>query len=442
MSKSKIITAGLALTVAALGLAATQAQGAKTKINFWHSMGGVNGEATNKIVANYNAQATKCEVAATNVGSYDDGLTKLQAALRAKQQPHVQQIFDLGLQAIAESGTIVPISDLAKRDGYNLSGILFPLANYYRLGDKYYGMPFNSSTAMLYYNKNAFKAAGLDPNKPPRTYEEFTAYAQKLTKKNNAGQVDQYGATIRVYGWFVEQLVYTQGGYMVNNQNGRAGRATAAAYNSPQGVRAVKWIVDMTRAGLMPNVGRDGAAQRQAFTSGKAAMFVESTATLAAVNREVGGRFEFGTTALPKPKGTNGGQAIGGAAVYVLKGHPQVEQDCAWDFVKFAVSPEQQLEWHKATGYYPVNKAAIDLPATQAYWKENPNAKTAITIINAAPPTKSSQGAVSGVMPQIRQHVEEAMELAISGKATVEDALNAAAAKSTEAIQRYNASVK
>lgn len=441
MSRNRTIGIGLALALGALGVAGTQAQTAKTRINFWHSMGGVNGEATEKLVKDFNASSNSCEVASTNVGSYDDGLTKLQAAIRGGNPPHVQQIYDLGLQALAESGQVVPISDLARKDNYNLNQILFPLANYYRLGDRYYGMPFNASTAELYYNKDAFKAAGLDPNRPPRTFEEFQQYAQKLTKKGADGKTTQYGGTIRVYGWFVEQLLYNQGAYVVNNQNGRSGRATAVAYDSPAGIRTIKWIVDMTRAGLMPNVGRDGAAQRQAFTSGQAAMFMESTATLAAVRREVGSRFQVGTAAIPRPQGTSGGPAIGGGALYVFKGKPANQQDCAWSFIKYAVSPTAQLEWHKATGYYPVSKAALDLPAAQAYWKQDPNARTPIDIILKSPPTKSSQGAVAGVMPEIRQNIEEAMELAIAGRATVEDAVKAAAAKSNAAIARYNASV-
>lgn len=436
MSLRRVGNVGIGLLAAACGLALAQAP---VKVNFWHSMGGVNGEATENIVKKFNASQNACEVTSTFVGSYDDGLTKLQAALRAKNPPHVQQIYDLGLQGMAESGQIIPASDLARRDKYDLSEILYPLSRYYNLDGKFYGVPFNASTAELYYNVDALKAAGF--THPPRTFEEFTDYARKLTKKDASGNVTQYGATIRVYGWFVEQLIYNQGGYVLNNENGRAKRATAVEFNGPAGVRAVKWIVDMTREGLMPNVGRDGAAQRQAFTSGKAAMFVESTATLGAVNREVGGRFQVRTAPLPRPEGTTGGTAIGGAALYVFKDHPDNEIACAWNFVKYAISPEVQFEWHKTTGYYPVSRAALSLPQTKAYWKDNPNARTPVDIILASPPTPSSQGAVSGAMPQIRQFIEDAMELAIAGKASVEDALNAAAQKANEAIARYNSSV-
>ncbi|WP_221768005.1 extracellular solute-binding protein, partial [Stenotrophomonas maltophilia] len=128
-------------------------------------------------------------------------------------------------------------------------------------------------------------------------------------------------------GWFIEQLIYNQGGYVVNNENGRTKRATAVEYNGPAGVRAVKWIVDMTREGININVGRDGAAQRQAFTSGKAAMFIESTAALGAVTREVGGRFQFRTTSLPRPPGTKGGPAIGGAPPHTFTAHPTTEHN-------------------------------------------------------------------------------------------------------------------
>jgi sn-glycerol 3-phosphate transport system substrate-binding protein len=437
MNKRALIIS-LALTAAGVGLVTGLAQG-KTKINFWHSMGGVNGEATNKIATGFNAASSTCQVEATYVGSYDDGLTKLQAALRAKNQPHIQQIYDLGLLAMADSGVIIPISDLAAQNKFSLSGIISPLSAYYNLQGKYYGLPFNASTPEIYYNKQMFKEAGL--TRPPKTFEEFTEAARKLTRKDADGKVAQFGSSIRVYGWFIEQLIYNQGGYVVNGENGRAKRATAVEYNGPAGVKSVKWIVDMTREGLNANVGRDGAAQRQAFTSGKAAMFMESTAALSSVQREVGNKFEFGTIALPRPNGTRGGTAIGGAALYVFKGYPDVETRCAWEFLRYAISPKVQLEWHKQTGYYPVSREALSLPETKEYWVSNPNAKTPVDIILASPPTRSSQGAVAGVMPQIRQHIEEAMELAIAGKASVEEALNAAAQKSNEAITRYNASV-
>jgi len=425
--------------ILAMSLGLGLAQG-PTKVNFWHSMGGVNGEATERIVKEFNASQNACEVVSTYVGSYDDGLTKLQAALRAKNPPHIQQIYDLGLQAIAQSGQIIPVSDLARQYKYDLSGILYPLARYYNLDGKYYGLPFNASTAMLYYNVDMFKAAGL--TRPPRTFEEYVDYARKLTKKDANGNITQYGSDIRVYGWFIEQLTYNQGGYIVNNENGRTARATAVEYNQGPGLKAVKWIVDMNKEGINLNTGRDGAAQRQAFTSGKAAMFIESAAALGAVTREVGTRFPFRAAILPRPEGTKGGTAIGGAALYVFKGYPESETACAWEFLKFAVSPKVQFEWHKTTGYYPVSRASIDLPETKAYWKQNPNAKIPVDIILQSPPNKSSQGAVAGVMPQIRQHIEEAMELAIAGKASVEDALNQAAQKSNEAIARYNAAVK
>lgn len=435
----KAVVLGLLVAVAGAGLISGLAQGTKTKINFWHSMGGVNGEATNKIATGFNAVSSNCEVVPTFVGSYDDGLTKLQAALRAKAPPHIQQIYDLGLLSMADSGVIIPASELANKYKFSLAGIISPLSAYYSLNNKYYGVPFNASTPEIYYNKSMFKEAGI--TRPPKTFEEFVDVARKLTRKDADGKVTVYGASIRVYGWFIEQLIYNQGGYVVNNENGRKARATAVEYNGPAGLKSVKWIVDMTRDGTNANVGRDGAAQRQAFTSGKAAIFMESTATLSSVQREVGGKFEFGTVALPRPAGTRGGTAIGGAALYVFKGYPDNETACAAEFIKYAISPKVQLEWHKATGYYPVSRDALSLPETKEYWQSNPNAKTPVDIILSSPPTTSSQGAVAGVMPQIRAHIEEAMELAISGKASVEDALNAAAQKSNDAITRYNASV-
>ncbi|MCI0477728.1 MAG: ABC transporter substrate-binding protein, partial [Anaerolineales bacterium] len=305
-------------------------------------------------------------------------------------------------------------------------------------------MPYNTSNPMMYYNKDAFKAAGLDPNKPPRTYAEVLDYSKKLTKKGADGKVSMYGYSMAIYGWFFEQLLAASGSLYLDNGNGRDARATKATFNSPEGVKILTWWKEGFDAGIIGNFGRPTSDTQKAFDAQQTAMMIESTAGLRSRLNAAQGKFELGTGFLPRPDEaafSKSGTIIGGASVYILKDRPDAEKNCAWEFVKFTVSPEIQAYWHTASGYYPVTKKAYDVQTDKEWVAKYPQFLTAVEQLHAAPNNRFTQGALTGVMPAARQRIENAIEEVLNGKATPQQALDSAATDVTKLITDYNKTV-
>jgi sn-glycerol 3-phosphate transport system substrate-binding protein len=413
------------------------------KIVFWHAMGGVNGDAVNRIVEGFNKSQSKIQVEAVFQGTYDDALAKLKTALASNSAPALIQVYDIGQRFMIDSGEIVPMQDFIDRDAFDTSDFEPAVLNYYKVPDKLYSMPFNASSAILYYNKDAFKEAGLDPSKPPKTFDEVTDYAKKLTR--GTGNEKRYGFGVSIYGWLFEQWMAVSGGLYADNGNGRDARATKVVYNDDKG----KSIVDFWKAGVdggsffnpgQAPTGNDLAAQ--SFDAGKVAMYVESTARLRAHITNTQGKFEVGTGLYPRPNNppADGGNIIGGASVYVLKSRPAPEQQAAWEFIKYVTSPAVQAQWQSDTGYYSVRKSAANEAPAKEWVGKYPQFTTAVEQIRAAPVNRMTQGAVIGVFPEARSRVQKAVESVLLGQETSSQALNAAAEEITTSIDKYNKS--
>lgn len=298
----------------------------------------------------FNASQDRVQVKAQYVGSYDDGINKLLAALRAgRGYPHVIQIYDIGARMMADSGAVVPLEDLARKDGFDLDRFLPQPRNYYTIEGKLYGLPFNSSNPILYFNMAAFQEAGI-PFKPTWTLKDLEEAARKLTKKDAQGRTVRYGLSIPIDSWFVEQISYNSGEYFCNNENGRKARATAVTFDNPAAVAFLDMYARLVREGVAANTGRTWADSQSLFAQGQAAMASYSTASLTGVLRQIGNRFPLRTAYFPYLKERNG-VAIGGAALYVLKGFPEAETQAAWSFVRFLLEPKTQPSgtWPRAT---------------------------------------------------------------------------------------------
>ncbi len=419
-----------------------------TKFDFWHAMSGTNGEAIAEMMGRFNASQTKCYGTAIFQGTYDDSLNKLKAGLQSKDVPALAQMYDLATQLMIDLKAVEPMQTYIDRDKFDISSFEPNVLAYYSVGGKLYGMPWNTSAPILYYNKDMFKAAGLDPEKPPRTYAEVLDAAKKLTKKDASGKLQVAGYGISIYGWIFEQLNATAGGLYLNNDNGRSARATAAAFNGPAGVGAVQFWKDGVDAGVYQNFGRHPSgtdAEVAAFNSQQIAMFIESTARLRSLLNSSAGKFQLGTAYIPRPNEDafkKSGVIIGGASVYVMKDRPTAEKDCAWEFVKFSTSPELQAFWHTASGYYPVTKKAYDVQLDKDWVAKYPQFLTAVNQLHDAPVTPATQGGLSGTMQQNRQRIELAIEEVLAGKATPKDALDRAATDADKYLSDYNKSVQ
>ncbi|AZK48816.1 ABC transporter substrate-binding protein [Paenibacillus lentus] len=408
----------------------------KTKVVWWHSMGGELGTATDQLVADFNASQDKVEVEAIFQGTYDESLNKMKASMDSKSGPSLIQVYEIGSRFMIDSGAITPVQQFIDEENYDLGQLEENIMNYYTFEGKQYSMPFNTSNPILYYNKDLFKAAGLDPDKAPATYEELKKAAETLSKSGAP-------ASFAIYGWFMEQFFANQGAEYVDNGNGRTAPATQSLLNTEAGVNTLEWWKSLIDSQAAINLGRKTDDTKKAFVAGQVSMTLDSTAGLRGIVDSVGDKFEVGTAFLPNPEGaSDGGVIIGGASLWILNNKPEAEQKAAWEFIKFLAEPQTQAKWHISTGYFPITKKAYDEQIVQDNLTKYPQFQTAVDQLHASKPSLATQGAVMGVFPEARQIVESAIEEALGGSKSAKQALDDAAKSITDKIGNYNRTVQ
>ena len=426
------------------GADAIDKAGGVVKVEFWHGMKGANGAAIDKLVADFNAaHQGKIEVAASYQGDYDATIAKYKAAVQQKNTPELVQIYDIGSRFMIDSKQTLPMHQFIEADSWDTSVIEPNIANYYSIDGKLASMPFNSSMPLLYINKEAFERAGLDPNDPPSNLDEIAEYAEKLTVKDASGHVTQYGFGAAIYGWFVEQLLAQDGKQYCDQDNGRKALASKVLFDSPEGVRIAQWWTELVNAGYATNTGRKTDDAQAAFKSGTVAMHLESTGALRGYLDAAKDKFTVVTAPFPKlSAASSGGPIIGGASLWINSvGHSDAEKRASWEFVKFAASAQQQAQWHVGTGYFPVNRGALQEPVHKDWIAKYPQFGTAIDQLHATQPSVASAGCILGVMPQARQAAENGLEKAITGGAQPEQAMKDAATSIQPEIDNYNKAV-
>ena len=404
-----------------------------TEISFWHSMGGVNGQAIDTLVKKFNDENEYgITVKAQYQGEYDDSLNKLKSAQIGNMGADLVQVYEIGSRFMIESGWITPMQQMIDADSYDLSQIEPNLAAYYTIDDKLYSMPFNSSTPIMYYNKEMFEKAGI--TEIPDSLEGIEAVGEKLLNEGGAGQVISLG----IYGWFFEQFIGKQGLEYANNGNGRTEAATAVAFDSNGAaaniLTAWKSLYDK---GYAPNVGKDGDAGLADFSAGKSAITLGSTASLKQILQDVNGKFEVGTAYFPKVKSTDeGGVSIGGASLWALNNNDAKKTRATWEFVKFLISPESQAYWNAQTGYFPVTTAAQEEPVFKENVEKYPQFQTAIDQLHDSSP--KYVGALLSVFPEARATIESEIENLLNGNADVKTAVKNMADAINKSIEEYN----
>ena len=347
-----------------------------TTITFWHSMGGVNGEAMDYLVNKFNEENTDgITVEAVYQGEYDDTINKLKSAQIGNMGADLVQIYDIGTRFMIDSGWVIPMQELIDADGYDISQIEPNIAAYYTVNNELYSMPFNSSTPILYYNKDMFEKAGI--TEVPTSLEGILAIGDDLKTKGGAGEP----LALSIYGWYFEQWLCKQGLSYADNGNGRDAAATAVEFDSNGGALNIlnEWKA-LNDADVAPNVGRAGSDTATTdFTSGKAAITLGSTASLKQILQDVNGSFEVGTAYFPTIKdGDEGGVSIGGASLWALNNNDDAKAAATWKFIKFLISPESQAYWNAETGYFPVTTAADEEQTFKDNVAQYPQFQTAI----------------------------------------------------------------
>ena len=404
-----------------------------TTVTFWHSMGGVNGEAMDYLVNKFNEENTDgITVEAVYQGEYDDTINKLKSAQIGNMGADLVQVYEIGTRFMIDSGWIIPMQQMIDEDSYDLSQIEPNLAAYYTIDEQLYSMPFNSSTPLMYYNKDMFDAAGI--TEIPTSLEGIEAIGDQLMEKGGAGEV----MSLSIYGWFFEQFLGKQGLEYANNGNGREDAATAVAFDENSGAANIltAWK-SLNDKGYAPIVGKGGDAGLADFSAGKSAITLASTASLKQILQDVNGKFEVGTAYFPSIKDSDeGGVSIGGASLWALNNEDPKKLRATWEFVKFLVSAESQAYWNAQTGYFPVTVAAQEEPVFQENIAQYPQFQTAIDQLHDSSP--EYVGALLSVFSEARATVESEIESLLNGKTDVDEAVSGMADSINKSIEEYN----
>ncbi len=414
----------------------------KVKVNFWHAMGGQRTAFIQRMVEDFNFTHPNIEVSAEYKGSYRDTLNASILAAKQGSAPHVVHIFEVGSQLAIDAGIFMPFENTVKDSDYAmLDDFVDGVANYYRIDNKFYSIPFNSSNPVLYYNKTLFKKAGLDPETPPTTFSEVIEVSKKLMSSGAA----TYGITWPLHTWFIEQWMANQGALLANNENGRKDRATDILADSEDMKKIMSWWKQLYDEKLYVYSGKaedwDGA--NNLFVSGQAAMLVTSTSDVTTMqNAASENHFELGTGPLPAPDGVERqGVVVGGASLWMPKGHSEKENDATKTFLLWFTNTENEVRWHKGTGYFPVRKSAVTVLEKQQWFAKNPAYKAAFDQLLATKPTRATQGALLGMFPELRTIMEDAVQKIFAGT-SIDDALADADKRADAALKKYNRTVQ
>lgn len=409
--------------------------GAPAQLTFWHSMTGEKGKLLGELTEEFNRSPEnggRYEVVPQFVGTYEEGLNKLRTSLLAKKGPHIAQITDIGTQVMIDSQGVVPLQEFIDRDpSFPLKEILIPIKRYYEVDGRLASLPFATSNPILFYNVDAFEKAGI--KEAPKTFAELREFARRLTNP----KTKNVGVTWPLSSWFFEEFIALQGQVIVNQENGRSGRATEALYLTPEAIRFVTLWRDMNREKSFSNVGRGWDPAEANFLAGRAAMLIHSTSDVFEVTRKA--KFKVSTAPLPKAEGVKGGGTIvGGNSLWIMKDKPSNEREGSYLFVKFMASRGVQKKWHVGTGYFPIREDLILELEKEGFYRKYPAAKTAIDQLKSAAINPATQGALMGVFAEARDQVESAIERVLAERMPVEEALKRAKVQTDDSLRRYN----
>ncbi|MEE2037797.1 ABC transporter substrate-binding protein [Nocardiopsis sp. CT-R113] len=412
------------------------------RVEFWHSMDATNGQVLNGLIEDFNAQNEgRIEVTGSFQGDYDEALASHRAAIQQGETAEISQIYDLGTQFMIDSGQTVPAQSFVDADGYDTGAIEPALLNYFTVEEELRSFPFNNSTPLMYINRDAFEEAGLDPDSPPTDLAGIREAAEALTVRDDDGTVVQYGFGAAVYGWFVEQFMARAGAPYCDSANGRSGRATEVLFDDPKVVELVEWWGDMIDDELAVQIGRNTDDGQAAFTSGRAAMTLESTGALGGFIEQ--SDFEVGAGYFPLVAADDpGGSIIGGASLWINgEGHTDEEVRASWEFVQYLLTPEAQSVWHAGTGYLAVNTEGYDGPEASARAEEFPQFAVAANQLADSEIDENTAGCMMGVMSEARVAAEEGWETALTSDTPADEAMANAAEGVRTPITEYNESV-
>ncbi len=425
----------LSAVLAATALGTAQAA---TEIQWWHSMTAVNNEWVNDLAKQFNESQSDYKVIPTFKGAYDESMTAAIAAFRSGNAPHILQVFEVGTATMmASKGATVPVGKIMGDAGakFDPAAYIPAVVGYYTAPNgQMMSFPFNSSTTVFYYNKDAFKKAGLDPEKAPKTWPEVFAAAKKLKASGHSCPM-----TLAWQGWTqLESFSTWHNVEMATQQNGlgKDGHKARLKVNSPLHVKHISNLADAAKSGEFVYKGRGSTAQAS-FISGECAMIQTSSGFYGDVAKNA--KFAYALAPLPyypDVKGAPQNTVIGGASLWIMAGKKAPEYRGVAKFFEFLSQPEIQAASHQRTGYLPVTTEAFKLTEKSGFYQKNPGTDVAVNqMIRKV--TDNSRGIRLGNYVQIRTIEDEELEQVWSGKQTAKQALDNIVKRGDELLARF-----
>jgi len=393
-------------------------------IDFWHAMTGKNGDTVQAICDKFNASQSDYKVVPVYKGSYSDTMNAGIAAFRAKSAPAIIQVYEVGTATMmAAKGAVKPVYQLMKetRQKFDPKIYIPTITSYYSTSKgEMLSLPFNSSTSVMYYNKDAFRKAGLDPEKPPVTWPEFFEVAKKLKASGMEG-----GFSTNWISWIqLENFSAWHNQPFGTKSNGFDGLDTELVFNTPLVQRHLETIYQLSLDKTFIYGGRENKAN-PLFSSGQVGMHFESIGGYANFKNTC--KFDFGVARLPyypDVAGAPQNSIIGGASLWVFNGKSKDEYKGVASFFSFLSTPEIQAYWHQNTGYLPITTAAYELTKSQGFYEKNPGPEVAIKQLLNKAPTKNSMGIRFGNFNIIREIEDQTWEDILAGKISVKAGLD------------------
>ncbi len=433
---------GLGWLTAGAVLFAANGAAAHTEIQWWHAMTGANNDAIVKLAGDFNASQKDYKVVPTFKGGYPDTLNAGIAAFRAGQAPHILQVFEVGTATMmSATGAVKPVYVLMKEAGetFDPKTYLPTITGYYSTtkGDML-SMPFNSSSTVMWYNKDSFKKAGLDPNAPPKTWPEVFEAAKKLKA---AGHPNCGFSTAWVSWLNIEQLSAWHNVPLSTKANGMDGFDTELKFNSALHLKHLENLVELQKDKTYDYSGRTNTGEGR-FTAGECPIFMTSSGFFGAVKANA--KFDWGNAPMPyypDAAGAPQNSIIGGASLWVMAGKKPDDYKGVAKFFTFLSDTDRQVGLHTQSGYLPITKAAYAKVKASGFYKDAPYLETPLLELTNKEPTENSRGLRLGNMVQLRDMWAEEFESALAGKKSARQALDDAVSRGNVALRQFEKSV-
>lgn len=431
---NKLLTTAIVAASAAVG---AQSAFAQTEIDFWHAFTGANGDRLAAQAELFNSQQSDYVVVPSHKGNYSEVLNAGIAAFRAGEQPHLMMVFEVGTATMmAAGGAIKPVYEVMADAGvdWDADAYIGSVKGYYTTPDgQMLSMPYNSSTPVLWVNRDKFAEAGLDPDMDLSTWQKV---GDALTQLKDGG-VDCPLVTAWQSWIHLENFSAYHDVPFASKENGFGGTDTELQFNGAEQVQHISTMGEWARDGKFIYTGRrnEGGAN---FRSGECALFTESSAGYGGISTEA--QFDFEIRPLPYWEGAGNAPQntiIGGASLWVMAGHSDEEYKGVAEFLNFLSTPEVQAKWHQDSGYLPITAAASDLTREQGFYDENPGTDISVQQMTAKEPTGNSKGLRLGSFDQIRGIIDEELEAVWSGDKEAQAALDSAVERGNQLLRRF-----